>query len=103
MKVSTPVSGGVVQSTQGRDKGNFYLIVKVEPNGFVYVADGKKWLWQSPKRKNGKHLAYLPYTDSKSAEALKKNGLLNDCNIAFFLKQFAKDHQAEYGKQADYK
>jgi ribosomal protein L14E/L6E/L27E len=100
MKVSTPLIGGVAQSTQGRDKGHFYLIVKVE-NGFVFVADGTQKTWQSPKRKNEKHLRYLPCTDQKTADTLKQNGILNNCDIAYFLKQFAQNNKLNTAQQAE--
>lgn len=59
MKVKTATVGEIVQSTQGRDRGNFYLVVAIE-NEIIYVVDGRKRQLTTPKKKNIKHLALLP-------------------------------------------
>ena len=59
MKVKTATVGGVVQSIQGRDKGNFYLIVAIEKES-IYVVDGRKRQLTTPKKKNIKHVELLP-------------------------------------------
>lgn len=59
MKIKTASVGEVVQSIQGRDKGNFYLVVAIEKDT-LYVVDGRKRLLTTPKKKNVKHLALLP-------------------------------------------
>ena len=60
MKIKTATVGEIVQSTQGRDKGNFYLIVAIEGET-IYVVDGRKRQLTTPKKKNVKHVALLPY------------------------------------------
>ena len=42
--------GSIVLSTQGRDKGNYFLVVAVE-KGFVYLADGGMRKLSQPKKK----------------------------------------------------
>lgn len=59
MKIKTATVGEIVQSTQGRDKGNFYLVVAIEKDT-LYVVDGRKRLLTTPKKKNVKHLTLLP-------------------------------------------
>lgn len=59
MKVKTPQTGGIVQSTQGRDKDRLYVITEVR-NDFVLVADGRTRTLANPKKKNLKHLRLLP-------------------------------------------
>ena len=49
--------GQIVCSLAGSDKGSFLLVVKVD-EGFVYLADGKRYKLSSPKRKNKKHISY---------------------------------------------
>jgi len=49
--------GQVVISRQGKDAGDWYVVVGYdEKAGFVLVANGKKRTIASPKRKNPKHL-----------------------------------------------
>lgn len=66
MKLKTPVIGGICQSTQGRDKDNYYLIREIYPDGSVGVVDGNFRKLAKPKKKNLKHLRLLP----EKAEAI---------------------------------
>lgn len=49
------MSGSVVVSKAGRDKGRFFLVVSVE-NDFALIADGDLRKLENPKRKKLKHL-----------------------------------------------
>ena len=60
MKLKIPVIGGICQSTQGRDKGRYYLIKLIYPDGSVGVVDGNFKKLATPKRKNIKHVRLLP-------------------------------------------
>lgn len=66
MKLKTPVIGGICQSTQGRDKDNYYLIREIHSDGSVGVVDGNFRKLANPKKKNLKHLRLLP----EKAEAI---------------------------------
>jgi large subunit ribosomal protein L14e len=50
--------GQLVSSIQGRDKGLFYLVVQVETESRVRVADGEGRKVEKSKRKNIKHLIF---------------------------------------------
>lgn len=47
--------GDLVIATAGKEKNNFFLVVKVDEK-FVYIADGKRVSVTEPKRKNEKHI-----------------------------------------------
>lgn len=49
--------GQLVSSKAGRDKGRYYLVVKIGPGTSVFVADGAGRKVKAPKKKNEKHLA----------------------------------------------
>ena len=49
------LSGRIVRSCAGRDKGSFLVVVRAD-NSFVYVADGKERKLASPKKKSLKHV-----------------------------------------------
>lgn len=72
MKVTTPAVGGICQSTQGRDKNRYYLIAGVNADGTVSVTDGNFKKLAFPKKKNVKHLRFLP--DKAESIALKLIG-----------------------------
>ncbi|MCL6634672.1 MAG: KOW domain-containing RNA-binding protein [Peptococcaceae bacterium] len=51
--------GHLVCSTQGRDSGRFYLVVGIENESRVRVADGEGRKVEKPKVKNVKHLKFF--------------------------------------------
>ena len=53
-------SGDIVLSTNGRDKGNYFLVVKVE-NGYAFISDGKIRQVTALKKKNIKHLKSVKF------------------------------------------
>ena len=55
MKRKTPFVGEIVQSTQGRDAGRYYVVVGVE-GGYITVANGSSRPIAAPKRKNLRHV-----------------------------------------------
>ncbi len=51
--------GDIVESLQGRDLGNRYLVVGIDKKGYCLLIDGKLKPMDKPKTKNAKHLSYL--------------------------------------------
>jgi len=51
------VTGRIVRSLAGRDKGKFLVVIKADGN-FVYLADGKERRLEFPKKKRIKHVAF---------------------------------------------
>ena len=49
------LSGRIVRSCAGRDKGNFLVVIRADER-FVYVADGKERKLASLKKKSLKHV-----------------------------------------------
>ena len=76
MKVKTPETGGLCQSIQGRDKGRYYIIVSVSGES-VFVADGNFKRLASPKKKNAKHLRFLP----EKAETFRRHARFRYRNL----------------------
>ncbi len=87
MKVKTPETGGLCQSIQGRDKGRYYIIVSVSGES-VFVADGNFKRLASPKKKNTKHLRFLPEKAENIALKLSDGTLVFDTEIYSALKNY---------------
>ena len=51
--------GDIVESTQGRDLGNRYLVIDIGKKGYCTLIDGKLKPMDKPKIKNPIHLAYI--------------------------------------------
>lgn len=95
MKVKTPVAGGICQSLQGRDKGRYYIISKVNADGTVAVVDGNFKKLNCPKRKNLKHLHLLPETAESIGNKLLSGDKVFDSEIYSALKSYNYPQTAE--------
>jgi len=95
MKNKTPVPGGICESLQGRDKGRFYIITGVNPDGSVYIADGNFKKLGAPKKKNLKHLRLLPESAEAIGEKLLNGGKVFDSEIYSALKNYNCPPKAE--------
>ncbi|WP_293986076.1 KOW domain-containing RNA-binding protein [uncultured Megasphaera sp.] len=49
----------VVESLAGRDKGRLYVVVGSLAYPYVWIADGRKYNLDKPKKKNCRHLRIL--------------------------------------------
>ena len=80
--------GRIVQSTQGRDKGRSFVVIRVIDEEFVMMADGLTRKLDHQKKKKVKHLHAKPVLmeglndpclkDSDLRKVLKENGLAID-------------------------
>ncbi len=60
MERLTMIPGRVVLSTQGRDEGRYFVVLKVIDENFVMMADGLTRKIDHPKKKKVKHLRPKP-------------------------------------------
>ena len=95
MKNNTPAAGGICESLQGRDKGRFYIITGVNPDGTIFVADGNFKKLAAPKKKNIKHLRLLPEKAEAIGEKLLKGDKVFDSEIYSALKTYNCPKKAE--------
>ena len=86
--------GRVVESIQGRDKGNFFLVLEAA-EGIVRIADGRRHRLENPKKKKTKHLRAKPVLldlkalrpeggalqDSDLRRALEANGFAEERSL----------------------
>lgn len=90
LKTNDALAGQVVLSTQGRDKGKYAVVVKIETDGYVYIADGVTRRISKPKLKKLKHLKLTPYVLQKISDKLSSGQIVLDAEIAKGLKVFDK-------------
>lgn len=78
--------GKMAISKAGRDKGNYYIVIKQIDDNYVFVADGKLKTIEKPKRKKLKHLNISVEVASEIKEAI----ISNDNNVDIIIKKFLK-------------
>ena len=60
----------VVVSTAGRDRGQWFYVIKEEPM-FLYLANGKDRTLDKPKRKKRKHIQKVLRSETRVAQKLR--------------------------------
>ncbi len=81
--------GSVVLSGQGRDKGNFFVVVK-QSGITVFIADGELHRLSSPKKKNIKHVSFSGVVFDGIADKINNGKKVFDSEIKSALRQFAE-------------
>ena len=56
---------GIAESSAGHDKGRLYAVTNIS-DGTVFLADGRRRRLSSPKKKNAKHVIFLPDGEFKA-------------------------------------
>lgn len=79
--------GCVVYSKQGRDKGKYFAVIKIEQN-FVYIADGDLRPLKKTKKKNIKHIKATGAVLLAIAEKLLLNKKIYDAELRSALREF---------------
>ena len=81
--------GSVVMSTQGRDKGMYFVVVKLDlKHGYAYLADGGMRKLNAPKRKNVKHISNSGSFLATIAVKLDTGKKVFDSEVKSALRQF---------------
>ena len=82
----TMIPGRVVLSTQGRDEGRYFIILKVIDEEFVLMADGLTRKIDHPKKKKVKHLRPKPIVVEVDGDKLP-NRHLQDSDLRRYLRE----------------
>lgn len=64
--------GNIVLSKAGRDKGNYFVVLKTVDENFVYIADGDLRKVDNPKLKKCKHLENTGKTSERVCQKLSE-------------------------------
>ena len=84
--------GSVVLSTQGRDKGKYFVITAIDDKA-VYLVDGGMRRLASPKRKNPRHVSDSGVRLDTIATKLIEGKKVFDSEIKSALRQFGSNQQ----------
>ena len=81
--------GTVVLSIAGRDKGNYFVVTKIEDN-YIYIVDGNIHKIENPKYKKIKHIEIIAECEDFLKERLINNNKVTNQDIKRALKRFQK-------------
>ena len=91
--------GRVVLSTQGRDEGRYFIVLKVIDEQFVLMADGLTRKIDHPKKKKVKHLKAKPIVVNVDGATLP-NRHLQDSDLRSALEAHGLDVKTLAGAAA---
>jgi len=82
--------GQIVLITQGRDAGQYAVIIKILDERFVVLADGDKRKFDRPKKKNIHHLEFFDYVSPEVQNSMKETGRVTNGKLRFVLTKFVE-------------
>lgn len=82
--------GQVVISLAGRDRGRKMIVVRLEGDRWVWVADGDLRRSANPKRKNRRHVQPQDQVDAELARRLAEGRTVTDPEVRQALEQVAR-------------
>lgn len=87
--------GTVVSSKAGRDRGQYYLVVRSLDNSMVLVADGVRRQAAKPKKKNVKHLRIHSKPIAEISQKLSSGHKISDLEVREVLRVFVEKEGCE--------
>lgn len=85
--------GQFVVSTQGRDKNETYIVLKILNDRSVEVANGTTKSILKPKKKNVSHLHLTPFGCEEITKKLNSNIKINDQMVYHALHEYSKQNK----------
>ncbi|WP_066189266.1 MULTISPECIES: KOW domain-containing RNA-binding protein [Gracilibacillus] len=95
---SYPELGQVVQILQGREAGQFAVVIKKVDSRFVLLADGDKRKYDRPKKKNMQHIAYTPFISPEVKRSLLETGRVTNGKLRYAIKKFVEEYETDLKK-----
>jgi large subunit ribosomal protein L14e len=83
--------GQIVLITQGRDAGQYAIIVRLLDDRFVFLADGDKKKFDRPKKKNLLHLKLIDYVSPEVQSSLLETGRVTNGKLRYALTKFVSN------------
>ncbi len=100
MKADPYVIGRMVVSTQGHDKGRWFLVVQIVDDRYVMIADGETRKMAHPKKKQLKHLRTVPYAVPEAVSTAQVGAGTADSAVRKAIKVYT-DQQLQGSQGAD--
>jgi len=97
---SSPQVGQLVRVLRGRDADKLAIIVAIEDERFVRIADGDKRKFDTAKKKNVLHLEKFDLISSEVQDSITESGRVTNGKLRFAVNKFkeALDAQSEKGE-----
>ena len=85
---SVPRIGQIVRILQGREAGQYAIVIRVIDDKNVMLADGDKRKFDRPKKKNSHHIEQMNYISKEVRDSLLENGRVTNGKLRFAIAKF---------------
>ncbi|WP_067729258.1 KOW domain-containing RNA-binding protein [Oceanobacillus damuensis] len=85
---SIPVMGQIVRIKQGREAGQYAVVIQIIDDRFVLLADGEKRKTNRPKKKNLHHIETMDYVSPEVQNSLLETGRVTNGKLRFAITKF---------------
>lgn len=86
-----PRIGQVVRIMQGREAGQYAVVLNLVDDRFVLLADGEKRKYDRPKRKNLHHIEIMDYISPEVQNSLLETGRVTNGKLRFAIAKFINE------------
>ncbi len=93
-----PQIGQLVRIVQGRERGQFAVIIKIVDDQYVSLADGDKRKYDRPKRKNINHIELLKNISPEVRDSLLETSRVSNGKLRFAVAKIASELVTEIEK-----
>lgn len=80
--------GRIVKVLRGRDAGKHAVVIGLQDDRFVLIADGDKRKFDGPKKKNILHLEITDAFSSEVADSIQETGRVTNGKIRYALSRY---------------
>ncbi|QKY70963.1 KOW domain-containing RNA-binding protein [Lentibacillus sp. CBA3610] len=95
---SVPRIGQVVRILQGREAGQYALVLKLIDDRYVLLADGEKRKYDRPKKKNLHHIEVMDYISPEVQNSLLETGRVTNGKLRFAITKFMNEIVTDFKK-----
>jgi ribosomal protein L14E/L6E/L27E len=95
---SSPRIGQFVYITEGREAGQYAVVIRILDERFVLIADGENRLFHSPKKKNVNHLEFIDCVSPEVQNSIYETGRVTKGKLRFALTKFVNEQVADLKK-----
>ncbi len=85
--------GQMVESIQGRDSHQLYLIAGLIGDKYLSLVDGIKYPFSKPKKKNIKHVKITMCVDKNFEESVSRGESLNNSQVISAIERLRNQHE----------
>lgn len=80
--------GQLIKVLKGKDEERYAIVIGVLDERFVWIADGNKRKFDSPKKKNVLHLEPLPIISQEVASSLQESGKVTNAKLRYAIQKY---------------